>query len=136
MAMDKNEKLRLFKKIPAVDETQLPTPFERLEFLDIQILERKKVLYRQVVQVKQAEFFADLDDVQANKTAENFATEAVDYIKGLKHELASLELTRKQLISTIPAAELTDFYRGQQMAGKVVPAEWLARTENTVETTE
>lgn len=97
MAMDKNEKLVLFKKVPSISDKYLLDIDDRLQFIDVQILERQKVLWRELVTVKQAEKWADLEDKDANKAAETAVQEATVRIKSLKLELDSLMAIRKEL---------------------------------------
>jgi hypothetical protein len=95
MAMDKNEKLTLFRKVPKVDANEMLDKKDRLDFLDIQILERKKMLWREQVTVLQAEVWADEDDKDANTAAEQAVNEAKVRMKSLKLELKALEKIRK-----------------------------------------
>lgn len=106
MAMDKNDKLNLFRKVPKLVQSQKLHPKNQLEFVDMQILERQKMLFREYVTIEMARQWADESDVDANKSAEQAVPAAVTNMKGVMLELKALQEVRKKIIEEYP--ELKD----------------------------
>jgi hypothetical protein len=97
MAMDKNEKLVLFKKVPKYEENEKLLKEDRETFLSYQILERQKMLWREHVTVLEAREWADLDDKDANRAAEAAVTDSIPRIKSLKLEISALQAILESL---------------------------------------
>lgn len=90
MAMDKNELQALLNKVPTVGKGQELHEDQRLSFLYMQLLERKKILYRFQVQVQTAKEFATADDQTANEVGGQQIKEATAQMKALKLEINAL----------------------------------------------
>ncbi len=97
MAMDKNDKLHLFRKVPQITPEESLDIQDKIDFVDIQILERKKMLWRENVTVKSAEVWADENDKDANQAAENAVANVVPTMKSLKLEIKALQKIKKDL---------------------------------------
>lgn len=97
MAMDKNDKVALFRKVPEVTKNEMIDIDDRLDFLEIQINERKKMLFREWVTVEEARIWADENDKDANNAAENAVNESRARMKSLKLELRALNEIRDRL---------------------------------------
>lgn len=91
MAMDKNEKIVLFKKVPKLTPSEMLHIDNRIEFVENQIVERQKVLWRDYVTVEEARIWADEDDKDANKAAEQIVQSAIPNMKSLKLEIKALQ---------------------------------------------
>jgi hypothetical protein len=72
---------------------------DQLDFIDSQILERKKVIYRFLVQIETAKAYATKDDKEANDLAEVKIREATGTIKALLWELDSLLELKNELVA-------------------------------------
>lgn len=101
MAMDKNDKLRLFKKVPKILPSEELHPKNKREFVENQILERQKVLWREYVTIKSAEVWADENDTDANRAAETAVAETIPRMKSLKLEIKALQ----EVLKSLPAGE-------------------------------
>lgn len=90
MAMDRNAKLVLFKKVPKLNEDDLPSLDDQIYFVETQIEERRKIVMRNNVTVEEARIWVDLDDKDAVQAAENAVVQSVAQTKGVLLELAAL----------------------------------------------
>lgn len=97
MAMDKNDLTRLLVKVPKINKNESLEKQDQLDFLDSQILERKKILFRFAVQVETAKGYAAKDDKEANDLAEVKIREATGHMKAVKWELETLLKLREDL---------------------------------------
>lgn len=95
--MDKNDKLRLFKKVPKLLSSEELHPNNKREFVETQLFESQKALYRLHVEIEKAKVFADEDDADANRSAENLVTQAIPTLKSLKLEIKALHTVLKSL---------------------------------------
>lgn len=127
MAMDKNDKVNLFRKVPKIAERLLIEPLERLAFLDIQIFERKKVIYRDLVDIEKYKFLADQDDQTAVQVAEGNTPESITHLKGLKLEVEALEKIRTDLVNILGPTEVNEFYTARKGTDYPIPADWLKK---------
>lgn len=97
MAMDKNDKLTLFRKVPKLLDSEMLHIDNRIEFVESQILERQKALWREYVTSEEARIWADEDDKDANQAAEQIVQTTAPNMKSLKLEIKALQRILKDL---------------------------------------
>lgn len=97
MAMDKNDLARLLAKVPKLSKRHELDKEDQLDFIEAQVLERQKVVYRFIVQIETAKAYAEKDDKEANDLAEVKIREATGHIKAMLWELDALLKIKEQL---------------------------------------
>ncbi len=95
--MEQAEKDLLFNKVPKYEKKERLTDeklWER-QFLNTQISELKKRLFREYVRVWKSKKWAEEDDVDSQRAAESTVKDATQQIKDIKSELSAYEAVLK-----------------------------------------
>lgn len=91
MSIDREKAFKAKLKTPTISKAEELAPSQRLSFLYIQLLERKKVLFRNYVTTQTASFLMDQDDDNAIAVGQQQLQEAKASMKALKWEIQVLQ---------------------------------------------
>jgi len=105
MALDRNELTRLVTKVPKITSQELPSVAEKIKWVETQIEEYQKGMYRQTLDLKVALNYATKDDMDAVSVAEQKIREVTGNVKGIKWSLEALRKELTELKSEQKASE-------------------------------